>query len=60
MTQSPDNVTYHYGDTVELTANADAGWSFGGWSGSVTSTDNPVSLTIDGNASVTATFTQDE
>jgi len=50
---------YHYGDVVELTATPAAGWSFSTWSGSLTGSANPASLTITGDMSVTATFTQD-
>ena len=48
---------YHYGDAVKLTATADAGWSFSGWSGSLSGSDNPANLTMTGNEVVTATFT---
>jgi hypothetical protein len=60
VTKDPDQATYHYGDVVELTATPDAGWSFGSWSGDVTDTANPVSVTIYGNTAVTANYTQDE
>jgi uncharacterized repeat protein (TIGR02543 family) len=60
VSKSPDQATYHYGDVVQLTANADPGWSFSHWSGDLTGSDNPGSLTITGDANVTATFTQDE
>jgi uncharacterized repeat protein (TIGR02543 family) len=35
-----------------------AGWSFSDWSGDLTGSDNPKSITITGNMSVTATFTE--
>jgi uncharacterized repeat protein (TIGR02543 family)/uncharacterized repeat protein (TIGR01451 family) len=60
VSKSPDQTTYHYGDIVQLTAVADTGWSFSHWSGAVTSTDNPVLLTILGDMTVTANFTQNE
>jgi len=49
---------YHPGDVVTLTATANPGWTFAGWSGDLISTDNPVTTTIVGNTVVTATFTQ--
>ena len=51
---------YYFGDVVQLTASADPGWTFDGWSGDLVSTDNPASITINGNMIVTATFTQNE
>jgi uncharacterized repeat protein (TIGR02543 family) len=56
----PVKSTYNCGDVVTLTATADPGWSFGGWSGDLTGTDNPDTITMDGSKVVTATFTQDE
>ena len=53
---SPDQATYHYGDQVTLTANAELGWTFTGWSGDVTSTDNPLVVTIEGDTNITADF----
>ena len=48
------------GATVQLTATADPGWTFGSWSGDLSSTANPASLTMDGDKTVTATFIQDD
>ena len=56
----PDKVTYHYGDVVQLTATPVAGWSFSVWSGDASGSVNPVSVTINGDKAVTATFTQDQ
>ncbi|MGD9118650.1 MAG: hypothetical protein PVJ08_07985, partial [Dehalococcoidia bacterium] len=50
---------YNSGDEVELTANPDPGWTFSDWSGDLSGSDNPKTITIDGNNSVTATFTQE-
>lgn len=49
---------YHYGDTVQLTAVPNAGYSFGQWSQDATGTTNPITVTLNGNKAVTATFTQ--
>jgi hypothetical protein len=49
---------YHYGDKVELTANPETGWNFFGWIGSLSGSTSPEVITIDGEKSVTATFTQ--
>ena len=47
---------YHYGDVVQLTATADLGWGFVAWSGDVSSSANPLTLTITGDMTVTANF----
>jgi len=60
VAKNPDKATYHYGDVVQLTAAADAGWSFANWTGDLTGSVNPGSVTIQGNTTVTATFTQNE
>ena len=49
---------YNYGDVVQLTATANASWSFLSWSGNLTGYSNPATLTMTGNFSVTAHFTQ--
>lgn len=46
------------GTTVELTAVSDPCYTFGGWTGDLTGVSNPKSLTMTGNKSVTASFTQ--
>jgi len=60
VAKSPDKTTYTYGEVVTLTANPAVGWSFSAWSGDLSGSDNPATLTIDGNKSVTATFTQNQ
>lgn len=47
---------YHYNDIVALTANPNPGYAFDHWSGNLTGTTNPTSITMNGNKSVTATF----
>ncbi len=54
---TPDQLLYEYGDMVTLTAIPETGYSFDGWSGDLVSTDNPETLEMDGEKSVTATFT---
>jgi hypothetical protein len=58
--RNPDQATYHEGDVVQLTATPDAGWSFANWTGGLTGSANPGSVTIHGNTSVTANYTQNE
>ena len=57
VSRTPDQPSYDYGTVVTLTATPAVGYNFAGWSGAVTGTTNPVSLTMDGPKSVTATFT---
>jgi len=63
VAKSPDQPTYHYGDVVQLTANPDplpgGGSIFKGWSGDLTGSANPDSITIHaGTNAVTAEFAQ--
>ncbi len=60
VNKNPDQPTYHEGDIVLLTATPAAGWSFASWTGDLISSANPGSVTIHGNTSVTANYTQNE
>ena len=53
---NPDLSTYPVGTAVQVTAVPANGYAFASWSGDITSTTNPISITIDANHSVTATF----
>lgn len=55
-TVTPTQGQYLKGTTVNLIAAADANNQFTGWSGDITSNDNPYSLVMDGNKSIIATF----
>ena len=59
MALNPNQPSYHYGDVVTLTATADPGWTFSGWSGDLGGSTNPATLVMDGNKAVTATFVAD-
>lgn len=52
--------TYTYGTQVVLTATPSLGWTFDGWGGDGSGSDNPLTYTIVGDTSITATFTQNE
>ena len=56
----PVKSTYSCGEVVTLTATAELGWSFAGWSGDLFGMTNPVTVTMTGSKVITATFTQDE
>ncbi|WP_041928056.1 InlB B-repeat-containing protein [Mesotoga prima] len=58
VTKNPDKATYTHGEVVQLTANPDSGWNFDSWSGDLTGSTNPVNITMDGNKSITANFSE--
>jgi uncharacterized repeat protein (TIGR02543 family) len=60
VSKNPDQATYTYGTPVQLTATAEPGWTFSGWSGDLTGSTNPDTITMDGDKTVTATFTEDQ
>jgi hypothetical protein len=55
---SPGSASFVVGTTIHLSANPASGWKFDSWSGDISSTDNPASITLDSNISVTANFSQ--
>jgi PKD repeat protein len=56
VTKQPDQDVYHYGDVVTLTASADLGWTFAGWTGDVESTENPLVIVVENDVFITAGF----
>ncbi|MBN1861239.1 MAG: hypothetical protein JW840_07245, partial [Candidatus Thermoplasmatota archaeon] len=56
VVKDPDQSTYAYGTIVELTAIADPNWEFKSWTGDLTGTENPDTITMNGNKTVTAHF----
>jgi len=56
---NPDGGVYPHGTTVDLTALENPGWVFNQWSGDNASGSDPnISITIDGNKTITAHFEQ--
>jgi len=51
---------YNRGDSVDVSATPNGGYSFTGWSGSVSGTTNPVRVSMDGVKTVTANFSQSQ
>jgi len=51
-----ESVTKEEGTELTLVANAAEGWKFDTWSGDTTSEDNPLTLILNADMSVTATF----
>ncbi len=60
VNKDPDLSSYPYGTTVEITAIPDEAWLFSHWSGDLSGSNNPEYITINGNKSVTAHFSQNE
>jgi uncharacterized repeat protein (TIGR02543 family) len=58
ITLDPSGGTYSEGTVVTLTAVPDAGWEFSGWSGDLSGSTNPTTITMSSNKSVTAAFTE--
>ena len=54
--RSPDQPQYDYGTTVALTATPAPGWLFCGWSGDASGGAPAVTVLMDGDKNVTATF----
>jgi len=52
----PSSGTYNENSTVVVTATPSAEFEFTGWSGSASGTDNPLTVTMTGNKTITATF----
>ena len=50
---------YKYGTSVNLTAIPASGWEFVEWTGDATGTDLEVTITMDGNKTVTAVFEEE-
>ncbi|MEJ5309972.1 MAG: hypothetical protein WHX52_09385 [Anaerolineae bacterium] len=60
VTIDPEQTSYAYGDVVTLTATADPGWTFAGWSGDAVGVADQIAVMIVDNTAITATFTQNE
>ncbi len=56
-TVNPTSGSFREGTTTTITATANAGYVFSNWSGDVTSTDNPLTITMNANKSIVANFT---
>jgi hypothetical protein len=57
VTKNPDQLTYTYNTSVVLDAIPDPCWNFANWSDDLSGTENPTTIIMNGNKTVTATFT---
>jgi uncharacterized repeat protein (TIGR02543 family) len=57
VSANPAKSAYDIVEQVTLTARPVAGYAFAGWSGDAAAAGNPLTITMDGQKTVTATFT---
>ncbi len=55
-TVTPTSGEFEANTEVTVTASAESGWEFSGWSGSLSSTNNPLIFSITNNTNLTANF----
>lgn len=53
---NPVNGTYDNGTVVTITANPNTGFMFDSWSGDAASSTNPLTITMDGDKTITANY----
>ena len=58
VSKNPNKTSYANGEMVTLTATPNAGYSFCNWTGDAAGSTNPITLTMNGNKTVTANFTE--
>jgi len=56
VTKNPDKASYNRGETVTLQAAPNEGYDFTNWSGDLSGGTNPVTLVMDADKTVAATF----
>lgn len=54
---NPNQATYAYGSSVQLTVTANTGFTFTSWSGDATGTNTPLTVVMTGNKTITANYT---
>lgn len=57
ITKNPDRALYYHGESVELIAHTNTGYTFSGWTGDVLSgheNDSPLTIIMDSDKSITA------
>jgi|GEM_PF-5420103 len=54
--RTPSRASYAPGSTIELSATAAPGWAFHEWQGDFSGSDNPATVTLNGDKNITANF----
>jgi uncharacterized repeat protein (TIGR02543 family) len=54
--KSPDKTTYNQGEAVTLTPSPSTGYTFNSWSGDLTDSTSPATITMNANKNITANF----
>lgn len=57
VVKNPNQANYDSGTTVQLTATANAGYTFTSWNGDATGSTNPLSVLMNANKNISALFT---
>jgi M6 family metalloprotease-like protein/uncharacterized repeat protein (TIGR02543 family) len=52
----PGTSQHDYGTQVQVTATPDSGYQFSGWTGDASGTTSPITITMDADKTITATF----
>ncbi|MBN2010285.1 hypothetical protein JW960_13150, partial [candidate division KSB1 bacterium] len=60
VSKYPDKTDFDENESVTITASPFSGYKFSYWGGAISSTGNPTTITMNGDKSVTAYFTQIE
>jgi len=56
ITKNPNQINYTTGSTVQLTATANAGYTFGTWAGDAAGSTNPITVNMTANKTISANF----
>lgn len=60
VSRTPSKTNYSCDEQVEIRATAAAGWTFTGWSGDLTGSQNPATVIMDGSKTITAIFKENK
>lgn len=58
VVKSPDKTQYEENEQVTLSVNANSGYIFDNWDGDITGNNSTITITMDGNKTITAYFSQ--